>query len=398
MLKQFLLGLFLGQISLFNLTLPAQDSVDQISPDVLTGFKEISESDLQDGWVHLFDGKTVFGWEIIPLKKKKNENVSDPIIKITQGEMRINTQTPIRLKTPLFMGNAPNLTIDFRVESAVCQVLIQGIPLDEYQTTVLRRGMNGGFSTKQIAFDNHPILHNSPQQNIVSQSFAEHFDNYLAIDILKGTFVIESVRYCPNAKKHLNFRTDESGDWLPQNDNLKIELIDNQTFRLFQQGHLETKESFDHFCVQLEYQTLVDLNNRDKTFCNSGLFFRSIPQSSLDGYECQINNVPNPQDREKFLGNDSGSIFRHAAARRLTNRENEWTYLTVSAVDATFRTWINGIPAVVWTDKRKKDENPRKGCRIEKGTIQLQGHDPWTNIIFRNIRIATPNLNDIDSQ
>ena len=33
------------------------------------------------------------------------------------------------------------------------------------------------------------------------------------------------------------------------------------------------------------------------------------------------------------------------------------------------------------------NDNPRNGCRLEKGAISLQGHDATTDLSFRNIRI-----------
>jgi hypothetical protein len=33
-------------------------------------------------------------------------------------------------------------------------------------------------------------------------------------------------------------------------------------------------------------------------------------------------------------------------------------------------------------------DNARNGCKLEKGPISLQGHDPTTDLSFRNIRIA----------
>jgi hypothetical protein len=41
-----------------------------------------------------------------------------------------------------------------------------------------------------------------------------------------------------------------------------------------------------------------------------------------------------------------------------------------------------------WTDARPANENPRQGKRLAAGTITLQGHDPTTNLLFRNLRIA----------
>ncbi|NQT88301.1 hypothetical protein HQ560_16150 [bacterium] len=33
-------------------------------------------------------------------------------------------------------------------------------------------------------------------------------------------------------------------------------------------------------------------------------------------------------------------------------------------------------------------ESPRRGSRLEAGVITLQGHDPTTDLSFRNLRIA----------
>jgi hypothetical protein len=41
-----------------------------------------------------------------------------------------------------------------------------------------------------------------------------------------------------------------------------------------------------------------------------------------------------------------------------------------------------------WTDSRKPDENPRKGLRLEAGSIIIQGHVPTTDLSFRKLRIA----------
>jgi hypothetical protein len=53
-----------------------------------------------------------------------------------------------------------------------------------------------------------------------------------------------------------------------------------------------------------------------------------------------------------------------------------------------FATWVNGIQMVDWTDNRPEHDNARNGCRLKKGPISLQGHDPTTDLSFRNLRIA----------
>ena len=50
--------------------------------------------------------------------------------------------------------------------------------------------------------------------------------------------------------------------------------------------------------------------------------------------------------------------------------------------------WVNGVQVSDWTDTRKPDPNPRRGLRLEAGTIMIQGHDPTTDLSFRNLRIV----------
>ena len=50
--------------------------------------------------------------------------------------------------------------------------------------------------------------------------------------------------------------------------------------------------------------------------------------------------------------------------------------------------WVDGQQVSDWTDTRKPHENPRKGLRLEPGTLAIQGHDPTTDLRFRKLRIV----------
>ena len=41
-----------------------------------------------------------------------------------------------------------------------------------------------------------------------------------------------------------------------------------------------------------------------------------------------------------------------------------------------------------WTDDRKANENPRRGLRVEPGTIMLQAHDATTDCWFKEMKIG----------
>jgi hypothetical protein len=149
-------------------------------------------------------------------------------------------------------------------------------------------------------------------------------------------------------------------------------------------GSLESDGKYGDFVLQLEYFTPERPEGKG---VNSGVFFRCIPGQTMNGYECQILNKPSEEDYTKFIGTDTGGIFRRQVGRNVGTKDGEWTYLTLAARGTRVAVWVNGIQVTDWTDDRAPHENPRNGCRIEAGTLQFQGHDPDTFIQFRNIRI-----------
>src|SRR5207244_1479297 len=84
----------------------------------------------------------------------------------------------------------------------------------------------------------------------------------------------------------------------------------------------------------------------------------------------------------------SGAIYRRIPARKQAAIDRVWFTMTVYADGNHFATWVNGLPMVDWMDNRALKDNPRQGCRLEKGPISLQGHDPTTDLNFRNIRLV----------
>jgi hypothetical protein len=149
-------------------------------------------------------------------------------------------------------------------------------------------------------------------------------------------------------------------------------------------GFLETEATAKNFLFQFEAKT-----NGDKL--NSGVFFRSMPGTEAapsNGYEFQIQNGFKDGDRSKPDDFGTGAIFRRVSARQVVSNDREWFTATLIAEGPHFTTWINGIPVVDWTDERPSNENPREGLRLEAGHFSLQGHDPTTDLDFRNLRLV----------
>jgi hypothetical protein len=84
----------------------------------------------------------------------------------------------------------------------------------------------------------------------------------------------------------------------------------------------------------------------------------------------------------------TGAIDDRQNARRLVSRDGEPFVLTVVARGRHISTWVNGFQVTDWTDSRPQNETPRRGLRTEAGTVQLQAHDPDTDLGFGKVTVA----------
>jgi hypothetical protein len=65
--------------------------------------------------------------------------------------------------------------------------------------------------------------------------------------------------------------------------------------------------------------------------------------------------------------------------------DGEWFGMTIVAHGNHLTTWVNGAD---FFDNGSKSDNARTGCKLEAGHISIQGHDPTTDLSFKNIRVA----------
>src|SRR5262249_9737398 len=168
-------------------------------------------------------------------------------------------------------------------------------------------------------------------------------------------------------------------------------------------GDLQTEKVFDDFVLQLECIS-------NGKHLNSGIFFRAIPGEYWLGYEAQIRNQFTDKPTQKYTVEEhdpkthkltgkktvlspavdygTGAIYRRMPARKQTSKDGEWFTMTVVARGRHFATWVNGVQQVDWTDNRPEGKNARGGYYGDAGGISIQGHDPTTDLSFRDLRIA----------
>lgn len=144
-------------------------------------------------------------------------------------------------------------------------------------------------------------------------------------------------------------------------------------------GCLEYSERpFGDLVLQLQVRTRVRHGN-------GGVFFRAIAGDFLNGYEAQVYNKAEDGDPSRPSVWSTGSIDDRQLARRLPSRDREFFSYTIIAHGSHIATWVNGMQLVDWTDDRPEHENPRSGRRTKPGAIQLQAHDPGSDLEFRAI-------------
>jgi hypothetical protein len=117
---------------------------------------------------------------------------------------------------------------------------------------------------------------------------------------------------------------------------------------------------------------------------NSGVYFHTVYEESgwpAKGYEVQVNNSHRDPKRTAGLYGISDNLDAPAM-------DDEWFTLHIKVEGKRILTQVNG-----WTiiDYREEDNVKRpkqfEGRLLGRGTFALQGHDPGSEVHFRNIMV-----------
>jgi hypothetical protein len=330
----------------------------------------LTPKEIADGWVLLFDGETTFGWKI------------DGAAEVKDGMLILGKD-----KKTTAVVSAPYVeTFEFLVTWQGTGTIISGRSSATFEEAIEPDRLWGG-----LAYSWDGTRTNSKFGGPGKGSYGIRKPTP-GEPILKVTTdgktpaILRAVKYRPLTPVSL-FNGKNTDGWKinaadPKRMSSKWEVTKDGELSLKNgPGDLVTEKQFDNFVLQLECKTLGKA-------LNSGVFFRCIPGQYQNGYEAQIHNGFKENDRTKPVDFGTGAIYRRVPARKVVSNDNEWFTMTVVADGKHIATWVNGYQTVDWTDDRKENENPRQGFRAAKGPISLQGHDPTTDILFRNIRIA----------
>ena len=377
-------------------TLPAAaESVEFVAPP-------LSADQIREGWISLFDGRSLFGWDV---PKVTNWHVEDGAIVADSGEksllltpfqfddfeLRCSFQLVAGGNSGLFLRTAENAAnpakdtyelnicdshATHRTGSLVGRFVAENVPAVEGAWHDFRVRCEG--PRIQVWLDEKQIV------DFTDTSDAVRLTGRLGLQMNQGRAAYRNVLIRP-----LNFRPlfnskDTTGWRIVPGSKSQFTVADRLLHVSNGPGFLETTDTFGDFAMKVEARINGD-------GLNSGVFFRAKPgteKAPSHGYEMQLHNAFKDGDRNKPVDSGTGAIFRRVPARYVVANDHEFLTAVLIAQGDRFASWVNGYQVVNWQDTREPNDNPREGRRLEAGHLSLQGHDPTTDLDFRSIDIC----------
>jgi hypothetical protein len=349
-----------------------------------------------EGWVRLFDGHTMFGWMIAG---EANWRIEDQTLVVDRGqpcflttstrwadfELEIEFNADAETNSGVFLrtGIDPSdpATDCFEVNIAPADNPFPTGSLVERKKGDAFTGDSETWHTMNMVCDGASLVVKINDKVICESNEAESpRTGHIALQFRSGAVRFRNIRLRPLDLENL---LDEKLSRWKQYEDMPGEFTVSEDAELTVDGgkqQLESKDSFGDFAMLADYKM-------DDAESNSGLFFRAIPGEVMMGYECQVNNAAVDGNPLQPADCGPGGIFRRQDARIVAGEPGRWNSILLLADGSHFATWVNGLQVTDVYDDRPADENPRKGTRLEPGTIIVQGHDETTKASYRKIAV-----------
>ena len=379
----------------------AKGNVAQTAEAVEFVAPPLNDAEIQQGWISLFDGRSLFGWEV---PTTSNWHVEDGAIVVDSGDKSL-LLTPFELddfelrcdfhlsaggNSGLFLRTADNAaspatdTYELNIcdshpthktGSLVARFAAEDVPSVEGAWHSFRVLCEG--TRIQVWLDEKSIV------DFTDTSSGIRLTGKLGLQMNEGRAAYRNVCVRPLKFRPLLNGTDTTGWQIVPGSKSQFHVIDGLLHVADGPGFLETVDTFDDFAVKVQARINGD-------GLNSGLFFRAkqgTEEAPSHGYEMQLHNGTKDGDRTQPADFGTGAIFRRVPARYVAGNDHEFVTAVLIAQRDRFASWVNGYQVVNWQDTRKPDDNPRQGLRTKAGHFSLQGHDPTTNLDFKSVDV-----------
>jgi hypothetical protein len=380
----------------------------------------LTPQEIADGWVQLFDGESTFGWKAEGAKLDKGTLVVDGGDKGTKihttaafGSFDLRFRYRSQGKKQVMLTDVNYLAPSEADDKGFMQCLVKE------RIDVAKR-------TRETELK---VIEPKAVSAIVGGGLLSKVAPLaIGFEVPAGTrFVVHSIHIRPHGTVPI-FNGKDLAGWKEIADpkrklKSKFSVTGKGELNIKDgPGDIQTEAQWDDFVLQLDIIS-------NGSHLNSGVFFRCLPGQFWSGYEAQIRNewktdvvlknggkltgsysgagdritLKVGKDTKKLVKTDieqvihhrdqpvdfgTGAIYNRQPARKVVSSDREWFTMTVLAHGNHLATWVNGVQVADFTDTRPADVSARKGAKVDKGPISLQGHDPTTDLSFRNMRVA----------
>jgi len=358
----------------------------------------LTEEERAEGWILLFDGSTLYGWEAA---SEANWSVSDGAICVSEGEpgllattsefsdyqLRLEfrhdrqTNSGVFLRTPLRPSDPSADCYELNIAEPDVSPFPTGSLVRRARAAAESAGEGWqAFEVEAVGGHIRVALNGREVLNYTDPAPVRR--GRIGLQLNSGPVQFRNIKLRPLGLHSLFNGRDLTG-WkaYPQLASRFTVTPEGWLHVENGRGQLETEQTFGDFVLQLE--VFVDGKG-----LNSGVFFRCIPGEIMNGYECQIHNGYKDGDRSQPVDCGTGGFYRFQNARRVVSDDQAWTSITLAVSGNHMAAWVNGVQVSDWTDTRPPHDNPRQGLRTAPGSIILQGHDPTTRLSFRRLQAA----------
>jgi hypothetical protein len=370
------------------------------------GQNTLTPQEASDGWLLLFDGRTMFGWT--PTGETGWRVQGGAIIADSGGNgwLRHNAE---------FADFA--LSCDFRTASDGNSGLFlrsarEGQPhVTGYELQIFDN-QPAGFHTGALVNHIKPqkaskIKHNQwmtyvveaqgPRwivkldgETVLTGEDRKSLTGHIGLQFNVGKKIeFRNIKVKPLGVKPMFNGTDMTGwkKWSPEGTTQPPEwsLREGAVHAENGPGQLESEKLYADFILQLDGRVMALPGGRKG---DSGIFVRGESGKRFPGYESQIYNGYDDGDRTLAQNFGTGGLYPFFAARRVLGNDGEYFNMTFLARGRHLATWVNGYPVAEYDDPRPEGASMREGALLKPGPIVLQSLGPGSKTDFRNVRIS----------
>jgi 3-keto-disaccharide hydrolase len=337
-------------------------------------------NEVENGWISLFDGESLFGWNIIG---GGAWGVSDGILTCREGRgggaiMTSSVFGDFELTGRIQVGGRGSTSLLVRASAddhpsdtggaAFTYVAPEKVKPTWHDVRVVAEGSK---VTAWLDGELWGEAEASAQQGRVGIAWHN-----------RGKVEVASLKLRPTTTEPLFNGQDLTGWNIIPGRKSVFSVIDEAINIKDGNGQIETDGLYKDFTLQLAIIS-------NGTHLNSGVFFRGPKGVFWRGYESQVRNQWSRDDRTKPVDYGTGGIYGMQPARKVVSSDGEWFYKTIVCHGNHMAVWIDGYQVSDFTDSRPVVTGGagKDGYWPEAGTVHLQGHDPTTDLSFKDIRI-----------